>query len=67
MGLASITLTDSTNGFYAVVVFQCARRFVWYELGWRYYQAYATTSDYVIRFEQSSPWDNNCGAIVFFP
>lgn len=51
-------------GFRAVAAFRCARRFVWYELGWTYFEAYWTNSEYVLSSDKwSTGWDKGlCSA-----
>lgn len=52
------------GGFTAVVAVRCAFEFVWYELGWRYYEAAATTSEYVLS-RYDGEYNDACGQLIF--
>lgn len=52
--------------FTAVLVIRCAYEFVWYELGWRYYEAAATTSEYVVS-RYDGDYNDACGQLIFLP
>ncbi|KAH7717120.1 hypothetical protein AAVH_15482 [Aphelenchoides avenae] len=53
-------------GFSAFVAVKCSYDFVWYELGWRYYTAARTTSEYVLE-KNGGTFDENCGQLIFLP
>lgn len=54
--------------FRALVALRCARRFVWYELGWHFYEAYWTSSNDVFHYnDRRDDWGNSCGTFVFMP
>ncbi|KAH7709036.1 hypothetical protein AAVH_23703 [Aphelenchoides avenae] len=55
-----------SSGFTAFVAVRCAYDFVWYELGWRYYKAARTTSDYVLETYDGT-FNASCGQIIFLP
>lgn len=57
------------SGFRAFAAFRCARRFVWYELGWTYFEAYWTNSEFILNSTNwATSWDKGlCGTIVLFP
>ncbi|KAH7709037.1 hypothetical protein AAVH_23704 [Aphelenchoides avenae] len=54
------------TGFSAFVAVKCSYNFVWYELGWRYYTAARTTSEYVLE-KNSGTFNANCGQLIFLP
>ncbi|KAH7698755.1 hypothetical protein AAVH_34148 [Aphelenchoides avenae] len=54
------------TGFSAFVAVRCAYDFVWYELGWRYYTAARTTSEYVLEANDGT-FNANCGQLIFLP
>lgn len=55
-----------SSEFSAVVAVRCAYEFVWYELGWRYYKAAETTSEYVLS-RYDGEYNDACGQLIFFP
>ncbi|KAH7715847.1 hypothetical protein AAVH_16760 [Aphelenchoides avenae] len=59
-------LNGALSEFNAVAVIKCARKFVWYELGYRYFQA-AWTNSVDIPSEHESDYSSKCGRIVLFP
>ncbi|KAH7704753.1 hypothetical protein AAVH_28052 [Aphelenchoides avenae] len=58
------TSSKESSGFTAVIAVRCTNEFVWYELGWRYYKAAATTSDYVVS-RGDGEYSNSCGQLIF--
>ncbi|KAH7668201.1 hypothetical protein AAVH_42959 [Aphelenchoides avenae] len=61
------TTSKESSGFTAVIAVRCTNEFVWYELGWRYYFAAATTaSDYVVS-RADGEYSNSCGQLIFLP
>ncbi|KAH7708511.1 hypothetical protein AAVH_24233 [Aphelenchoides avenae] len=50
----------------AFVVVTCGYEFVWYELGYRYYLAAASTSPYTLTTGQDNVYSAKCGQIVLF-
>ncbi|KAH7710718.1 hypothetical protein AAVH_21979 [Aphelenchoides avenae] len=52
--------------FSAFVAVKCSYDFVWYELGWRYYTAARTTSEYVLE-KNDGAFDASCGQLIFLP
>ncbi|KAH7703429.1 hypothetical protein AAVH_29399 [Aphelenchoides avenae] len=61
------TNSKESSGFTAVIAVRCTNEFVWYELGWRYSKAAATTaSDYVVS-RADGEYSNSCGQLIFLP
>ncbi|KAH7709477.1 hypothetical protein AAVH_23260 [Aphelenchoides avenae] len=55
------------DGFSAALLVQCAYQFVWHELAWNYYQAYGTTSPFVIEYRDDNEYKPTCGAVILCP
>lgn len=51
--------------FNVVAIAKCARKFIWYELAYRYFQA-AWTNSFAIPITPDSDYSSNCGMIVLF-
>lgn len=49
-----------------MVVIRCAYEFVWYELGCRYYEPAATTSEYALS-RHAGEYNDACGQLIFLP
>ncbi|KAH7717111.1 hypothetical protein AAVH_15473 [Aphelenchoides avenae] len=60
----SVAMDDTA--FTALVAVKCNYDFVWYELGWRYYTAARTTTEYVLE-KNDGTFDASCGQIIFIP
>ncbi|KAH7710630.1 hypothetical protein AAVH_22086 [Aphelenchoides avenae] len=58
--------TLERTGFSAFVAVRCSYDFVWYELGWRYYTAARTTSQYVLE-KNGGTFSADCGQLIFLP
>lgn len=54
------------DGLRAIASIKCARRFVWYELAYQYFQA-AYTEAPKIEVVPDSKYNDNCGMLVMFP
>ncbi|KAH7717121.1 hypothetical protein AAVH_15483 [Aphelenchoides avenae] len=63
---ASLADSVESTGFSAFVAVKCSYDFVWYELGWRYYTAARTTSEYLLE-KNGGTFNSNCGQLVFLP
>ncbi|KAH7703704.1 hypothetical protein AAVH_29122, partial [Aphelenchoides avenae] len=59
-------LNGALSEFSSVAVIMCARKFVWYVLGYRYFQA-AWTNSVDVPTTHESDYSSKCGKIVVFP
>lgn len=60
------TVGAALSKFRAVVAIKCAKKFVWYELGYRYFEA-AWTNAVTISSSHGNEYSFKCGTTLVFP
>ncbi|KAH7715855.1 hypothetical protein AAVH_16769 [Aphelenchoides avenae] len=62
------TVDAALRKFRAVIAIKCARKFVWYELGYRYFQAAWTNAVAIpTSYPSANDYSYKCGNTVVFP
>ncbi|KAH7699588.1 hypothetical protein AAVH_33305, partial [Aphelenchoides avenae] len=66
-GRLNATLKDvNTTAFHGFAAVRCGYEFVWYELGYTYFYAAYSSTDYKWQ-KKGGAYDAKCGQIFFFP